>query len=110
MIEENNDKEELKIILYKVGGAMLGFLFVKAIVFSAEDDFLWHMFWGALFSGEIVWKHIGDVFVSWTFLKLAFGVIIGEFLGGVVAKGALQKFVKNFKEEMDKEDKKEDEK
>lgn len=104
MSEEQNNKEELKIMLYKLVGAILGFIFVKAIIFNAEDDFLWHMFWGTLFEGEIVWEHMKEVLVSWAFLKLAIGVIVGEFLGSMIAKGTIQKFINDVKTEMDEEE------
>lgn len=105
MIEENNDREELKTILYKTAGAILGFIFVKAIIFNAEDDFLWHMFWGTLFSGELQWKQVIDeVIMTWTALKLTIGVIVGEFLGGMIAKGTIQKFIQDVKTEVDNEE------
>ena len=101
MLEDNENKE----LIYQIGGAILGFIFVKAIIFNIEDDSFWHTFWNYLFNGRIVWEYIYQVFVSWTFIKLAIGTYLGSLLGKSVANGSFQEFVKNFKEEMGKEEK-----
>lgn len=103
MLEDTN-KSNYRSTIYKVGGAVLGFIIVKALLFSAEDNFLWHIFLAAIFDSRLTMKELGEFLINWTIIKLAIGTYLGMFLGKLVGDGTIQEFIKTAKEEMNEEE------
>lgn len=98
-MNENETEKKENIFSYTWAGGILGFLIVKAVIFNAEDDFLWNLFWGFVNEGGITFDQILEVLTTTTFFKLVAGISIGAIVGKLIEPGTIKNLIKEIDDE-----------
>ena len=106
-MEEEKELEftqEEKNMMFKYGGAIVGFIFVKLFVFSMVEDMGWSFFWSAMFDGTISFEGLLKVIQTSGFIKLVIGSVAGYKIGELVENGTIKKWIEDYTNDK-KEDK-----
>jgi hypothetical protein len=113
-MEENNEvefKDVKRKIIFANGGAIIGFFIVKAFVFNGIEDLGWHLFWEAVFSGNLTFDGAIKIVTTSGFIKLAVGTVVGFKIGEWIENGTFKNFIESMNDDStDNENKNKEEK
>ena len=103
-MEENNELAVKRKMIFTYGGAMIGFFIVKALVFNGLEDMGWHLFWNAIFEGNITIDGLFEIITTSGFIKLSIGAYVGFTIGEWLENGTIKKYMDNVQADEEKGD------